>query len=536
MEAMNLKLPEESRSQVLEISLSKNTVSDFYKSILEDLPANGIDGVLLYKSFDFDSRKQEIIHFIQRTDFKNITILNSNSGLKEISDFKNINIMETDKFKNYSFLILSSPQINYAIIATITEEDIRLLNPSTMTIITQSPKVIDFYWHKISEQAGIMNTDIVIHNPDDMVLASEKVVFDVICKLDSSRVVSDRRVFELSSLLRFLNSISGRFIEDEFLQEVGKKLIELTEAPVGLIQSQDIETDEMQTLLFWEGFKLFIGKELAEMDFPCKNYIETLQEEKSILFNLSDDESPFLEPENLTSLNVSTGILYPLHGPEKIRGSLILLFPETTTKAELNHQFFDEIAIAVSIGFKQLISHQRIHKEAITDSMTGLYNHRFFVDQLSKEMQRSRRYQNPLSLLMLDIDHFKNYNDTNGHPAGDELLKRIGDIFKGSVRRTDYVVRYGGEEFAIILPETPLENAQLVAEKIRKTIEKEVFHNQEAQPGSNLTISIGVAEHSKEFNLVDEFVNSADVALYDAKETGRNKVCSAGEDRSPVHI
>ena len=94
---------------------------------------------------------------------------------------------------------------------------------------------------------------------------------------------------------------------------------------------------------------------------------------------------------------------------------------------------------------------------------------------------------------MLDIDHFKNYNDTNGHPAGDELLKRIGDIFKRSVRRTDYVVRYGGEEFAIILPETPLENAQLVAEKIRKTIEKEVFDNQEAQPGSNLTISIGVA-------------------------------------------
>jgi len=530
MESINLKLPKESQSQVLEISLSKNTVSDFYKSILEDLPANGDGGVLLYKSFDFDSRKQEIIQFIQGTNFENITILNVNSGLKELSDIKNINIAETDKFGNYSFLILSSPKVNYAIISAITEEDIRLLNPSTMTIITQSPKVIDFYWRKIAEQVGIMNSDIVIHNPDSIVLASEKVVFNVISKLDSSRVISERRVFELSSLLQFLNSISGRFIEDEFLQEVGKKLIELTEAPVGLIQSQDLETEEMQTLLFWEGFKLFIGKELAELDFPCKNYIETLQEEKSILFNLSGDESPFLEPENLTSLNVSTGILYPLHGQEKIRGSLILLFPETTTNTELNHQFFDEIAIAVSIGFKQLISHQKIHKEAITDGLTGLYNHRFFVEQLLKEMQRSRRYQNPLSLLMLDIDNFKNYNDTNGHPAGDELLKRIGDIFKRSVRRTDYVTRYGGEEFAIILPETLLENARLVAEKIRKSIAKHVFDNQEAQPGGNLTISIGVAEHSKEINQVDEFVNNADVALYSAKEAGRNKVCLAGED------
>ena len=285
----------------------------------------------------------------------------------------------------------------------------------------------------------------------------------------------------------------------------------------------------MQTLLFWEGFELFIGKELAELDFPCKNYIDTLQEEKSILFSLSDDKSPFLEPENLTSLDVSTGILYPLHGPEKIRGSLILLFPETKPKTELNHQFFDEIAAAVSIGFKQLISHQKIHKEAITDGLTGLYNHRFFVEQLSKEIERSQRYQNPLGLLMLDIDNFKNYNDTNGHPAGDELLKSVADIFKRSVRRTDYVTRYGGEEFAIILPETPMEKAQLVAEKIRKEIEKEVFDNQETQPGGNLTISVGVASHSKDFNQVDEFVQDADVALYNAKESGRNKVCLAGE-------
>lgn len=526
---MNLNLPKELQSQVLEISLSKNTVADFHKSVLGDLPANGKEGVLLYKSFNFDLRNQEILHLIQSTDFKHITILNGKSKLNEISDFKSINITETDKFKNYSFLILSSPKISYAVISTITEEDIQIFNPSTMTIITQSPKVIDFYWRKISEQVEVIATDIVIHSPENTVLANEKIVFDVISKLDSSRVVSDKRVFELSSLLRFLNSISGRLIEDEFLREVGKKLIELTEAPVGLIQSQDLETDEMQTLLFWEGFELFIGKELAELDFPCKNYIDTLQEEKSILFSLSDDKSPFLEPENLTSLDVSTGILYPLHGPEKIRGSLILLFPETKPKTKLNHQFFDEIAAAVSIGFKQLISHQKIHKEAITDGLTGLYNHRFFVEQLSKEMERSQRYQNPLGLLMLDIDNFKNYNDTNGHPAGDELLKSVADIFKRSVRRTDYVTRYGGEEFAIILPETPMEKAQLVAEKIRKEIEKEVFDNQETQPGGNLTISVGVASHSKDFNQVDEFVQDADVALYNAKESGRNKVCLAGE-------
>ena len=530
MESMDLKLPKESQSQVLDINLSKNTVSDFYKSVLEDLPSNGVDGVLIYKSFDFDLRRQEIIHLIEATKFKNITILNGLSESVEISTLKNISLTETDKFRNKSFLLISSPKINYAVISTITEDDVQLLNPSTSTIITQSPKVIDLYWRNISEQVGFSYSDIVIHNSESTVLASEKVVFDVISKLDSSRVISDRRVFELSSLLRFLNSISGRFVEDEFLQEVGKKLIELTEAPVGLIQSQDLETDEMQTLLFWEGFELFIGEELSELDFPCKNYIDTLHEEKPILFSLSDNESPFLEPENLTSLNVSNGILYPLHGPEKIRGSLILLFPETKQKTAMNHQFYNEIAAAVSIGFKQLISQQKFHKEAITDGLTGLYNHRFFEEQLSKEMERSRRYQSPLGLLMMDVDNFKIYNDTNGHLAGDELLKQIAEIFKVSVRRTDFVTRYGGEEFAIILPETPLENSELVAEKIRKAIEKEVFDNQEAQPGGNLTISLGVSEYNKEFNLPDEFIHSADLALYAAKETGRNKVCLAGKN------
>ncbi|MCH7965799.1 MAG: hypothetical protein IH852_17890, partial [Bacteroidetes bacterium] len=214
---MDLKLPKESQSQVLDINLSKNTVSDFYKSVLEDLPSNGDDGVLLYKSFDFDSRRQEIIHIIEGTNFKNIIILNGISESIEKSTLQNISVTETDKFRNHSFLLISSPKINYAVISTITEDDIQLLNPSTSTIITQSPKVIDLYWRNISKQVGISYSDFVIHDSENTVVDSKKIVFDVISKLDSSRVISDRRVFELSSLLRFLNSISGRFVEDEFL-------------------------------------------------------------------------------------------------------------------------------------------------------------------------------------------------------------------------------------------------------------------------------------------------------------------------------
>ena len=530
MGAFNFELSDEFKSQVLEISLSKNTVSDFYKTILEGIPANGEEGYILFKSFEFDVGDQEVLPFIEKTQFQTILLLNGNLDLSGNDKIKQINSSKLSSLKNLSFLFISSPQLNYAVLSSITEESVNILNPTTKTTITESPLVMNMFWEEISKLIGIPKSEISIHNPEHTVLASERVVFDVISKLDSSRVVSDQRVFELSSLLKFLNNISGRFVEEEFLHEVGKKLIELTEAPVGFIQSEDLETEEVNTVLFWEGFELFIGEQLSELDFPTRNYLDTLVEQDHILFNLDDKASPFLEPDNLSKLHVTNGILYPLYGPEKVRGSLILLFPETKIIANLNRRYFDEIAAAVSIGFKQLISHKKIHKEAITDGMTELYNHRFFMNQLSKEMERSRRYQNPLTLLMIDIDHFKHYNDTNGHVAGDTILKSVASIFRNTVRRSDFVTRYGGEEFAILLPETPLQNAKLVAEKIRNSIEKEEFENQKNQPNGNLTISIGVSEQTKDLLTPDDFVHSADLALYQAKETGRNKVCLTGED------
>lgn len=527
---LDIGLTDEIRGQILEITLSKNTVSDLYKSVLEDVSSSDKDGYIFYKNFEFDPKVNDIISIISLTQFNATLLVNGKLEVLDNPKIKHISSSQSDDLKNYSFLFISSPETNYAIVSVISENDIQTLNPSTRTTITQSPKVLDLLWNKISTQLNIRQSDLKVYNPENAVPVSEKIVFDVISKLDSSRVVSERRVFELSSLLKFLNSISGKFVESEFLREVGKKLIELTEATVGFIHAEDLETEEMRPVLFWEGFELMIGEELAELDFPTRNYFDSLIEGKPLLFNLSDDNSPFLEPENLSSKEVTNGILYPLYGPDRLRGSLILLFPETKGFDSLKNQYYDEIAAAVSIGFKQLISQQKAHKEAVTDGLTKIYNHRFFMNQLTQEMERSRRYQNPLSLLMIDIDNFKNYNDTNGHPAGDVVLVSVAQLFSKTVRKTDYVTRYGGEEFAVLLPETPLISAKLVAEKIRRTIENAQFDNQEAQPGGNLTVSVGVAEQKKELNSCEDFVKSADEALYKSKESGRNRVTLAGEN------
>lgn len=159
---------------------------------------------------------------------------------------------------------------------------------------------------------------------------------------------------------------------------------------------------------------------------------------------------------------------------------------------------------------------------AITDGLTNLYNSRHFFNQLESEMGRCQRYQHPLSLMLLDIDHFKQYNDSYGHLEGDKVLVRIAKIITEGLRTIDSAFRYGGEEFTAILPETRGEEAQKVAQRLRSVVEAEPFC---PEPGkvAGITISIGVTElRPKEKK--SEFVQRADQAMYLSKQHGRNRV------------
>src|SRR3972149_3636540 len=165
---------------------------------------------------------------------------------------------------------------------------------------------------------------------------------------------------------------------------------------------------------------------------------------------------------------------------------------------------------------------------AITDGLTGLYNYRYFRSALEKEVQSSHRFSRPLSLIMADVDHFKNYNDRNGHAQGDMALKKVAEVLSKTVREVDLGARYGGEEFVVILPETTLEVALNVAERIRRKFEEEEFAYEELQPGGKLTLSLGVATLPADANEAQELVEAADRALYKAKENGRNQVWPSG--------
>ena len=171
---------------------------------------------------------------------------------------------------------------------------------------------------------------------------------------------------------------------------------------------------------------------------------------------------------------------------------------------------------------------EKLRELAVTDGLTGLFNYRYFKEYLELELKRAKRHRSDISLIMLDIDYFKIYNDTNGHLAGDEVLKSLAKLYTSNLRSIDIAARYGGEEFAFVLPETNKGAANFVAEKIRKLVENEIFEFEEKQPQKKITVSIGVASFPQNGESFEELVQSADKRLYIAKSAGRNKVVCEG--------
>jgi len=171
-------------------------------------------------------------------------------------------------------------------------------------------------------------------------------------------------------------------------------------------------------------------------------------------------------------------------------------------------------------------ANKRLEEVATTDGLTGLANKTHWLSRLEFEVLRAKRGGHRLSMLMLDVDHFKHYNDTNGHLAGDRLLAKLAGLLTTNLRAIDIAGRFGGEEFGIALLDSSVRSAAKVAEKIRREIERADFPEQSQQPGGNLTVSIGVAELDREKDGTNDLIEKADSALYRAKNAGRNRVAS----------
>ncbi|MDD5072736.1 MAG: sensor domain-containing diguanylate cyclase [Candidatus Omnitrophica bacterium] len=188
---------------------------------------------------------------------------------------------------------------------------------------------------------------------------------------------------------------------------------------------------------------------------------------------------------------------------------------------EEHAESFSILAKQLALELKKANLYEKVQELAITDGLTGIYVRRHFIERLNEEVARSKRHNLKLSLLMIDLDHFKQCNDTYGHLVGDIVLKEISRIMKEYVRQVDLIGRYGGEEFVIALPDTDKNSALNVADRIRMSVEKHKFRAYDET--ISMTISIGVATFPETGEDVATLIDRADQALYKAKEAGRNK-------------
>jgi len=252
-------------------------------------------------------------------------------------------------------------------------------------------------------------------------------------------------------------------------------------------------------------------KMIAELDVHCSQFVKDPQ------LIIRDADDPDVGVQTLPLAVV------PLVFHERLMGALQVMACDRKRVWQENEVLLlrtvaDQVAVAVNHAnlFAQ------IQQQALTDPLTGCYNRRSFEMQLDRDLQMARRLHHPLSLVMLDLDRFKHLNDSAGHDAGDAALRKLADSFRQELRSVDSPARFGGDEFALILPQAYSEGAQVVAERLRARIEQIEI------PGfGNLSASIGIASFPEHASTRAQLITAADAALYSAKRTGRNRVCVA---------
>jgi len=216
-------------------------------------------------------------------------------------------------------------------------------------------------------------------------------------------------------------------------------------------------------------------------------------------------------------IRAGTLMCVPLLAKDKLLGTLNVSRSEPDSFSDKDFELFVNLANQAAIA----IDNARLYRYAVTDEMTRLYNHRYFQQRLDEELQRADRYENFISLIILDVDHFKSFNDTYGHPEGDRVLKTVARLIEKNVREVDIPARYGGEEFVVICPEKNGEGSLTPAERIRNAIESYDFRIDGKK--IQITVSLGVACYPDQARSKAELIQKADFALYYSKHHGRNQ-------------
>ncbi len=334
----------------------------------------------------------------------------------------------------------------------------------------------------------------------------------------------EKEKYKLEIILDAYNEIASIYDLDDLADMVTGRALDLLEAEKASLMLIDEESKEL-VLKSAKG----IGKEKVPLRSKVGELIAGwVAQQGEILLVRDIDEDPRFKahPKN-KRYKTRSFISVPLKVDKKVIGVLNVTDKFSSAKIfnEEDMRYLSLIAYHTVAQIENIRLCERLGSLAVTDPLTGVFNHRYFQEQMSLEIMRSQRYGHTLSLIMFDIDYFKQINDRNGHLAGDRVLKQASSIMRENIRHVDILCRYGGDEFVIILPDTDVEGALVVADKIRRSIEDLEIKTGEGGKEKILKVSVsgGVAGYQDVLSKAD-FLARVDETLYKAKAAGRNRV------------
>jgi len=330
--------------------------------------------------------------------------------------------------------------------------------------------------------------------------------------------ITASRVKELTALFAVVETISQSLDLTKVLPNVLGCVLDNFSASKGVVVLVDRD-DKMLRLAGHRGLsEVSLGKIVSDGQ-GCTGDVILMKKPIRVSGDEEGEESvPGLEKDEIRSALVV---------PISVRGEVLGAFGVYSAKKDRFTEKDEALLMAIGSQTGVAVENARLYEQTLDlarmDGLTCMFNRRHLMERLAQEIDRAERYQNSLSLMILDMDKFKSFNDAYGHIKGDELLKAFSSILKDTVRTSDIAGRYGGEEFCVVLPNTSIKGAALIAERIRKAVEGLAIPMAEGQPAAGRTVSVGVTEFSSGDSL-EKLLAAADAALYRAKDGGRNRV------------
>lgn len=320
----------------------------------------------------------------------------------------------------------------------------------------------------------------------------------------------------------FLDRVNHILVSDLEFQQVFEKFLEelKSEIPFDIAMIYRVEESfgQIAPYMYADGEQVMV----------LSQHFERIEEsflKKIIQFRqpiLITDPEQIMRVDRLADHQIQSLVLVPMVYQSQIQGFLFLASKERKSYHSINLNILQPVAERLMISMANCILYEKMKELSLKDYLTQCPNRRALDLQLDYEYRRAKRYQEPFSILVLDIDHFKKLNDLYGHLAGDKTLQELADLMRAEVRDIDMVSRFGGEEFVILLPETNEEQATVVAERIRKRVAENIFLQEKEKV--KMTVSVGVASYIEGMDGIQELLKGADFKLYSAKESGRNQV------------